>query len=329
MISSDAGLMPYLHWICALILLAVAMPARAQSASDAATRPTRARLDYAAPEMGTLCPTRESFEDIVAARLGYSAFAENGPMLVTARIVRAGENLHAVIEIRDASNRVLGSREFDGATSECADLAQAMAVAVSVTIDPLSLGGPVEEPHAQASAERDAHPPSVVNESPLHVRAHVDAVFAFGSTPSWALGPRLGVSVRRENFSFAIEGTTYLQKSYTRIAQGDRIAGQVIAGSVVPCIHLSVVQACAVASLGVFLGDALDLDSAGRVSNFWAALGARLGAELPLNGRLSLRLNADFAGIVSRTQLAIDEIVVWNAPAFTVDVGIGILLHFL
>lgn len=322
-------LMPHLGTFCALILLGVAIPASAQTAFEPAAHSAAARLDYAAPEMGTLCPTRESFEDIVAARLGYAPFSATAPMRVVARIERIQENLHANVEIHDASDAIVGSRDFDGAASECADLAQAMAVAISVSIDPLSLGGPAQvvAPHSETTTGPVQTP--ALEEPPLRYGATLDLIAAVQATPSFALGPRIGFVLRRSAFSLGLEAKLALQTSAWDTGIGANVHARLVSGSLVPCLNVSVAQVCGVASAGAFSADGTGLTTATNVVHAWAAVGARVGIEIPVTRLLSFRLNTDLAAVLLRTELAIDDVTVWTAPIFTLDVGIGMTLHFL
>lgn len=316
--------------ILTLILGCAAARASAQDSSADATRANPARLEYSAPDMGGRCPTRESFEDIVAARLGYGAFADDGERLVTAHIEDAGTELRAHVEVRSRSGEVEGTRDFDGGANECSDIVQAMAVTIAVTIDPSSLTGPVPPPEPEPAAVVGPAPPVVTSppSEAWHAGFYLDAALNLMSTPGVALGPRLGVGLSRRSFSIAVEGEMDRQLGYAQSDASDRIAAHVYTGAVVPCLIKSVVQACVVARFGAFVGESQNLDNATIVTRFWSSAGGRLGLQLPVTDFFSLRMNADFAFLISRTDLTVDGASVWQAPIFTVGVGIGAVLNF-
>lgn len=306
------------------------MRAHAQDSSEASARANPARLEYSAPDMGTRCPSRESFEDIVAARLGYAAFATDGERLVTAHITLLGTELQARVEVRNREGQLEGTRDFDGSANECGDLVQAMAVAIAVTIDPSSLTGPVAPPEAREPATE--LPPIVTPPPPpadsWHGAAYADAVLNFLATPGVALGPRVGFALSRRSLSLALEGEATRQLGYANSDFGDRIAAHVYTGAFVPCLIKSFVQACVVARLGALVGEAQNLANATNVTRFWSSAGARFGIDLPVTHLFSVHMSTDLSFLISRTNLSIDGTTVWQAPIFTLSVGIGALLHF-
>lgn len=139
----------------------------------------------------------------VSVRLGYDPFKPDPQRIVTATITREAGGLRGRFDLRDRGFNVRGSRVPGTDKSDCAELASAMALAISIAIDPLSVTRP-EAPQQLASppplptapqspppeAPRDARPPAPAaaraETAPVTFRVGANAGAAFGATP----GPR-------------------------------------------------------------------------------------------------------------------------------------------
>jgi hypothetical protein len=129
---------------------------------------------------------------------------------------------HAVVVLRDADGKVLGTRELASTADDCSELRSSVALAAALMIDPDALSHPVppalpalpaepppaEPPPPAAPAPTVLPEPRVVIErvevpvpavrEPAGWRVEPSAAFAlgFGILPSVATGVRVGVAVR-------------------------------------------------------------------------------------------------------------------------------------
>ncbi|MFO0695326.1 MAG: hypothetical protein U0230_17315 [Polyangiales bacterium] len=126
-----------------LVWLVMAGTARADEPAEA---PPHARFTYERDERALRCPDEAEIRDAVSARLGYVPFDDAAPLAVRARIEARGRRLHGVVEVHDAEGSLVGRRELESPTLDCAELARGLSLAISVAIDPLSLTRPENPP---------------------------------------------------------------------------------------------------------------------------------------------------------------------------------------
>jgi len=122
------------HGFCALGALAVA-----SICSVASARPTAVRLTYQADPRIPDCPDMVQLKRSVEERLGAAPWDPDAERQVHVRVVRVGEERRASIEIRDRRGALLGQRMLSSQQADCRELAEAMALAISIAIDPLSI----------------------------------------------------------------------------------------------------------------------------------------------------------------------------------------------
>src|SRR5690349_21006693 len=106
----------------------------ALASARAAAHPT-ASLEYRRPESSD-CPDQAALAAQVKQRLGYDPFLPGAERVVRAAIERAAGGLVATVELRGREGAVLGTRSIASPTFECAELAQALVLAVCIAIDP-------------------------------------------------------------------------------------------------------------------------------------------------------------------------------------------------
>jgi hypothetical protein len=101
--------------------------------------PTTARLEFSRGRGAELCPDEEAVQRAVTARLGYDPFRPDAPRIVTAIVRRDQGSLRGDVELRDRKGAVKGTRHLSAAENDCPELVAAMALAISIAIDPQSL----------------------------------------------------------------------------------------------------------------------------------------------------------------------------------------------
>src|SRR5438105_4774016 len=97
--------------LCAGFLFA----ASAHAAPNAKT----ATLTYLRKEGAEACPDQRSIEQAVSARLGYTAFVENGERRIDVQVARFGRGLIATVTLGDSEGNRTGRRDLRSETGDC------------------------------------------------------------------------------------------------------------------------------------------------------------------------------------------------------------------
>jgi hypothetical protein len=299
--------------------LAVAAPSAAAEA-----RPS-ARLVYAGAEG---CPEASELAATVAARLGYEPFGLAAPRVVDVRLQRKGGVFQGRLEMRDADGHPNGIREL--ASADCRELVSSLSVAIAIGIDPLSLTrqaptppAPTPEPPKQERPppQPEPKPPSA---EPILFRFAAGTLIAFGTEPATAFGLTAQAGIRRRALSAALEGRADFPASADAPA-GGRVTASLVAGSVVPCAHVSVAFACGAFTLGALRGEGQGVSTPLRSTDGYAAAGARAGVELRIAGPIAARVHGDLAGTITRIALDLDGRTVWSTPTVSGALGADVV----
>jgi hypothetical protein len=143
--------------LCASAALLVAGRATAQPARKGA------RVTWVRGIGAERCIGRLGLEEDVKARLGYDPFTLPSDVAIEGAVVRATPGFRAELVVRDPRGVLLGTRQLTSRESDCRSLGEAIAVAVTVAIDPDAPGAriaPVEEVPPNAPLDRVPPPPS-------------------------------------------------------------------------------------------------------------------------------------------------------------------------
>jgi hypothetical protein len=299
----------------AVVALCLAGPAFAQT-------PRKVRFEYARQDGATACPDLATLQAGVAARLGYEPFDDRADDLVRATIHQsghAGHGLEARIEMTDAKGSPKAERRLVSSQRDCAELASAVELAVSIAIDPFRLAQP---------AVRSTDPPASPSKPgrPLSGRAEAGIVGGLGTAPSRTIGVAAGAAIRGGDLSLGLEGRADLPAS-TSLRVGEASASLLVA-SLVPCAHFRMVATCALATAGALRASGHGLVDARKVTLPYVALGARLALAIPLTTRLSVALHGDLTTPLTETQLQVDGATVWTSPSLSLALGIGVAATF-
>ena len=154
------------------------------------TRPAEAglsaRLVYLRAGTAEGCPDQSALKLAVARRLGYDPFLLSAPHTVIAEVSGNGEALKARARLLDDAGIVLGSRELSASGSEgCSELLASLALAISLTLDPMPTPTTVEHDPAPVTdhgslatdepVRSSAEPPIFPRRAPLARNPSVDA----------------------------------------------------------------------------------------------------------------------------------------------------------
>jgi len=288
----------------------------------------------------------------VEARLGYQPFVPSADRTIIAIVAHERRSLHASVQIVDGAGLVKGLRHLEAPLDQCRELAAAVALAISIAVDPSRIQSGEATPVAAAPPmveARDDPPPkppivdvvkTVLPTCPVPAREQpsraapprsglrvgAELTSGMGTAPALAFGLALSVGLRRGVGSLAVEGRYDLPASMS-VAGGGDVRTSLLLGSLVGCAHRRALFGCAIGSAGALSGNGVDLAAPRNGTGFYASAGARVGAEIPLRGRWFFRPRLDVLAVLARPQLQVDGVTRWVAPPLSVVAGAGLGLQ--
>jgi hypothetical protein len=354
--------MPSLRSIGAGAVAAVALStvpgvARARAPS------TSARLVYDRGPGAESCASEPALRAAVAARLGYDPFFPWARDTVVAEVERTGDGFRARVVLVGDDAIEHGAREIAVHNESCAAATEAMALTISLIIDPSRMtGGPPAAPSEgtqDAAAATEPPPQPATRASPpepeipdnrlpatatdrresarpsasrsldavaFEAGAQILAVYAPASTIGVGFAATFGIAWRA--LSLDIEGRFDAPVSYLNTKYQLRAESWIAAGQVVPCVHFAWAFGCAVVAAGVLQASGDVMYSTPKRA-FWAAAGGRLGAQvMPFGDDLVLRAFVDVVGTFPTYTVQIDRLPIDSVPPVAGDVGLGAAWRF-
>jgi hypothetical protein len=318
--------------VVALLLLALSRPARGEEA--------HAELAYDPGPGDLLCPDARSFRHKIEARLGYDPFLPKDARKVAVVFRSRNDALVAEVTWSGASSASQArTRTFEGRRGACEELAEAVASATAIAIDPSRLVPPPPSaaptpappppepppPPPPPAASPPAPPPAPPREvpapspEPLVRRVALGLGPSFGAVPSVGLGAALAVdlggplvSLRVGAGAVAGLGAEDTRAGALRLHRVGLFAG--------PCLRADIVLGCAVLEVGGAFGA---LSSASRSA---LVLRALLRVEVDVVRRGSLRLfpfaEAGLAPV--RARALVGSSSVWDESVVSATFGLGL-----
>lgn len=312
---------------------------------------TSARLVYDRGPGAESCAGEPALRAAVAARLGYDPFFPWAHDTVVAEVERTGDGFRARVKLvgEDAIER--GAREIAVHNESCVAVTEAIALTISLIIDPSRMtgGSPAGASEgAQESADSLESPPTKRRppESPPELEAPSASKPANGSrdplafevgaqvlggnapAPNFGVGFAATFGVAWRSLSLDIEGRFDAPVS----AQGAselKAESWIAAGQVVPCVHFAWAFGCAVLAAGVLEASGDTVTQSRPQAAFWAAAGGRLGVQvMPVGDHLFLRAFVDVVGTFPAYTVQIDRLTVYSVPPVASDVGLGAAWRF-
>jgi len=309
------------------------------AAADAPSDRSFVRLSYARESGAEQCPDESVVRESVSTRLGYDPFDDRAARVLKAVVRRSGRSFVARIELYDATGKRQGARDLAGSGMDCGELATAMAIAMSLGIDPLSATAPpppkppapampvVPEPGpppqvvlSTAPPPPAARPEPAAKGAPLRARFGAGASVAWGISPATpAAGATLIAGLRRGIASLELEGAADFSPTATKGSV--RANSSLWLASLAPCLHFGIGLGCVIGGLG-------SLDATGLVKNsesgqkFFADVGLRLGVEIPFADRFYVALHVD--ALATPTHITYDSGAhqFWTTPPGSIALGI-------
>jgi hypothetical protein len=295
-----------------------------------------ARLVYVRGQGAESCPGEIELRLSVAHRLGYDPFHTGSRRTIMAVVEQSGERLTARMELVDEQGVSQGERRLEAGRDRCDDLIRALALSMSIAIDPDRT-----EPAAAASAgsARSAATPSSARDAPsepqpssddasaeaLLLRFGLGGQVAFGVAPAPAAGLLVVGSGRRDRVSLGFEFR--LDAPASLAVPGAVVESRLVAGALVPCFHYDPGVLCAVGALGAVAATS-DAAASREDSATYAAAGVRVGTEWRLPEPLIFATHAEVLANLTRSSLELDGVSVWEMPVFSGSLGVTLLGSF-
>lgn len=277
------------------LLAALALATFAQAV---ATGPRHgARLAWARGLGADSCVGAVGLEEDVKARLGFDPFSLPPDIAVEGVATRTADGFRADLSFRDASGASLGRRKLESHARDCATLGEAVAVAISVAIDPDVSGAVL--PHVDdLPVEPPPPPPPPPRAAP---RAAVRVTLEGGLTAGVVPGPS-DVTSLRASFPVREIVEAGVGVSHFREQREGGFGFAVTTGEVRACAipwgARAAVRLCGAVLVGIFEANlrSADLAPVDVGPSAWA--GAELGPALSLALAGPLRLEAGASALV-------------------------------
>jgi hypothetical protein len=311
-------------------------------------------LDYTAtPE----CPEAGEFKSIVVGRLGYDAFREGVPDRVIAHITLRGQTLEGRIEWRDAAGKWQGDRTFPSRSTDCRELARAMAFALALQIQLLASAGAATDavaaptPENAGAAEAPGLPPAAPESRPpareeppapnptmTTVRPSVPShppELALGIGGSVGLGISSNVVELVRVFGgltwpfFSLELAAELGLPATiRRPDGAGFSHQELLAGIAGCGLVGRGSGCLVVKGGQIRIAGKDIELPASSAGPFLQTGLRLGVMQPLWRRVFVAARAEGLVTLTRWRVTLDQALVWTAPRFAGTLGLDVGVRF-
>lgn len=309
------------------------------------------RLVYSRTPAASDCPDEAALAAAVAARLGYEPFSPWGDQTILATVTRSGSMVVGRAELIDHDGIAQGSREVKN--PECSELLLALALAISITLDPLHVEPTAEnkpvlspEPEAEpqapeAPSEPDVAPAPAIAKAeppagraaeavrkPVTWHASAAAIGALEAAPRLAFGGKLGVAARLGRWSLGVEAWSTLPATQAGALGGEVRVG-LLSGALTPCLRVvNAFSVCALGSLGSMRAEGRGVDAPRTENVLHATAGGRAQFVWPLGSRFELLANADLAATLNRPRFQLDQAEVWRPGPVLALLGIGASARF-
>ena len=338
----------------ALVLVSLVLPAPAPSAAAAY------QLQVVAGPSVQGCVEAAALQSAVAAHLGYDPFQTGAKAQLLVKVGRDGAGLlYSSIDLVDAQGVARGHREVRPETARCGVLAGALALSISIAIDPeraleappepasLPVAEPEPEPEPKAEVEpqtpstpeppprkpepvprRAAVPRPSSAPAPWRAEGSLGAMTLLGIAPLPAFGASLDLQAGQGAWRLG-SGVRLAGAPGGKVDGGARLSASLFAGELSACFQPAPWELCAVALVGDTAARASNVDHPRTAHSAFVAGGGRAGLAAPLSKSLALWLRVDALGVLWPIRPQVDGQTVWSAPLAAGSLGAGVRLRFL
>lgn len=123
-----------------------------------AAEPTKTRLELTWEAGADGCPDQADLARRVTERLGWQPFDETAERAIQGRVTRVGNRWRARLRVLGRDGTIVGQRELNTSGPDCASLADAVTLAIALTIDPEAAYRPSPPPPASPAAPATTPP---------------------------------------------------------------------------------------------------------------------------------------------------------------------------
>lgn len=317
----------------------------ALACASAAHAEEKARLVYVRGEGIDGCPSEVDLRLWVMARLGYDPFSPQASRVVLSRIQERDEQLVGSLEIVDQSGVSTGLRELSTKPGRCPELARALALSISLAIDPERASQPRPQvtsdapapqgspPEPASPAPAAAEPPAARRQrAPLEPPRRAFASLAFepsvGALPAFALGASAAIGLRFGSASLALEGL--LSRSLSRsLSPRGKLDGWLAGGGLSGCWTPQGWDVCGVGVLGAERLSTSGVTAPSADTGVFVGLGPRVARSAALGGGVELWLALQGLLNLTRNGAEFSGQEVWRTPAITGTLQLGLRARFL
>jgi len=283
------------------------------------------------------CPSPAELRRAIVSKLGWDPFSPRAGATVSVAIESDGGRLGGTVELRGASGQPLGTRSIPKSNRKCAELSNALALVVTLTLDQRAHtdAAPTIAPEIPPSPPpTEAVLSTVALAQPERPRLRWSLALGgeggAGVGPGAGLGAVIAVEARGWRWSGALEaGGDYF--SGASVPSG-RVWGLLESAAGTACwrpllLGLSF-GACGLAATGLEQAEPTGLIGAHSSSRLFLALGMRLLVEVPIGGDFSLIANLDPAMPILRARFTLGDETLWQAPSIWLAGGARLAYAF-
>lgn len=318
---------------------------------------TAVRLLYVREAGVEACPAEPAVRAAVAGRLGYDPFEPDARSTLLARVSKSALGFVGSIELIDEAGLSRGKRELSTEGENCDEMARAMALSMSIAVDPeraalgaeaaapspaTDLAEPTPAPEEPAPEEpapvapiRPAPPPLRPVDAPgepappsqARLGVSVAGIGMAGVAPSFAYGGVLGIHGRRGTWSLGFGGRL-LRSPAEPVDGATQLAVTLAAAELSGCWHHGFLEQCLVGLAGSSWVSARGITRPGTDTGAFGALGLRAGAGLSVSRTLELFARLEGLVVLAPVRPQVDAKDVWVAPSLAGSLVAGTRVDF-
>jgi hypothetical protein len=252
--------------------------------------------------------------------MGRDPFREDAERTVTVSLQRNGAELVGRIELTDRGGRALGVEEIQSRATNCAELAEALEITLSMLLEARVPAARMASPPPNLSAEAPA-PPAPADRR-VKVGVSLGALVAFAAAPSTVAGASLDVEARWPSYALGLEGRV---DAPARLSQG---AGYLQTSlwmiTIVPCLRYGWLGVCGLLAAGEQQATAVGIPGGQADSTPYLAPGARLALRVPLGSVFALQVRTDVLVPVVKTNIDVGPAQAWVMPPASFVAGLAL-----
>jgi hypothetical protein len=283
------------------------------------------------------------------ARLGYDPFSPRASRVVISRVESRGDRLVSNLEVIDAGGMSTGQRELTAKPGRCGELARALALSISLAIDPERASQPLatspQPPQAavavadQRAAPPDVEPPTpsaresvgAAAEPPPEVTrgfAALTVASSLGTLPGLSLGATASLGLRLPSLAVSLDalGEVALPR---QLEPRGQLAGVLLGGGISLCAVSGAWEACAVGRAAAQRLAASEVVRPGASYGPFLGLGPRLVRALPLGRQVALTAGLEGLLHLTRNSAQLSGREVWRTPPLSGSLQLGVRTPFL